>query len=32
LVYFIFVVPEDEFSNYRQAFRAILDSVRFSNR
>jgi Zn-dependent protease with chaperone function len=32
LVYFIFVVPEDEFSNYRQAFSAILDSVRFSNR
>ncbi len=32
LIYFVFVVPEREFSEYRPAFREILDSVRFSNR
>ncbi len=31
LLYFIFVVPEEEYSDYRDTFRDIVDSIRFSD-
>jgi hypothetical protein len=32
LVYFVAVAPEAEYQNYRRAFEAVVDSVRFANR
>ena len=32
LLYFVFVAPEQEFSDYSEAFQKILDSVKFSGR
>jgi Zn-dependent protease with chaperone function len=32
LVYFIFVAPEQEYSNYQKAFKNVIDSVRFYDR